>query len=52
MQGRYYVVREVRQRGCGRYIQIGRYTHSRKTQCRLYFEAQVTYLVHWDKRFF
>ena len=27
---------EVRQRGCGRYTQIGRYIHSRKTQCRLY----------------
>ena len=35
-QGRYYIVSEVRQRGCGRYTQIGRYTHSRKTQCRLY----------------
>ena len=35
-QGCYYIVTEVGQRGWGRYTQIDRYTHSRKTQCRLY----------------
>ena len=36
-QGRYHIVTDACQRGCGCYTQIGRYTHSRKTQCRLYF---------------
>ena len=37
-QGRYHIVTEVRQQGCGRYTQIGRFTHSRKTHCRLYLK--------------
>ena len=38
IHGRYYILTENRQQSCGRYTQIGRKTHSRKTQCRLYMQ--------------
>ena len=39
IHGRYYILTEDRQQSCGRYTQIGRKTHSRKTQCVLYYSS-------------